>query len=152
MLGSVGGLEDEELHLGRRVEGEPLLPGPVEVPLEHVAGVALERVARQVLDVAEHPGNRGVLAAPGDDLEGARVGKGEHVGFLHPGVALDRRSVEGHAFFEGALELGRGDGEALEGPEDIGEPEAHEADASLLDRAQDVVELLLHGDSLRRVA
>jgi hypothetical protein len=51
-----------------------------------------------------------------------------------------------------AFELGRGDGEALEGAEDVGEPEAHEAHAALLDGAQDVVELLLHGDSLRTVA
>ena len=42
------------------------------------------------------------------------VGHGEHVGFLDPAVALDRRAVEGHALLERALELGRGDREALE--------------------------------------
>ena len=35
--------------------------------------------------------------------------------------------------------------------EHIGEPEADEADPSLLDRPQDVVELLLHPDSVRTV-
>ncbi len=145
----VGGLEDEELHLGRGVEGEALVAGPLEVALEHVARIALERLFREVLDVAEHAGDGGVLPTPGDDLEGARVGHGEHVGFLHPAVALDGRSVERHALLEGGLELGGGDREALERAEDIGEPEADEAHAPLLDGSQDVVELLLHADSLR---
>ena len=86
--------------------------------------------------------------APRDDLEGARVGHGEHVGFLHPAVALDGRAVEGHALLEGGLELGRGDGEALQGAQHVGEPEADESDTALFDRAQDVVELLLHTSSL----
>ena len=145
----VGRLEDEELHLGRGVEGEALVAGALEVALEHVAGVALERLLRQVLDVAEHAGDGGVLAAPRHDLERARVGEGEHVRFLDPAVALDGRPVEGHALFEGGLELGRGDGEALQGAQDVGEPEADEPDTALFDRPQDVVELLLHASSLR---
>ena len=83
------------------------------------------------------------VAAPGDDLERARVGEGEHVGFLDPAVALDGRPVEGHALFEGGLELGRRDGEALQGAQHVGEPEADEPDTALFDRPQDVVELLL---------
>ena len=134
---------------GRGVEGEALVAGALEVALEHVAGVALERLLRQVLDVAEHAGDGGVLAAPRHDLEGARVGHGEHVGFLHPAVALDGRAVEGHALLEGGLELGGGDGEALQGAQDVGEPEADESDTPLFDRPQDVVELLLHASSLR---
>jgi hypothetical protein len=53
--------------------------GTVEVAAQHVAGVALERLARQVLDVAEHPGDRGVVAPPRQDLEGVGIGHGEHV-------------------------------------------------------------------------
>ena len=145
----VGRLEDEELHLRRGVEGEALVAGALEVALEHVAGVALERLLREVLDVAEHAGDGSVLASPRHDLEGARVGHREHVGFLHPAVALDGRPVEGHALLEGGLELGRGDGEALQGAQDVGEPEADESDTALFDRPQDVVELLLHASSLR---
>ena len=111
----VGRLEEEELHLRRGVEGEALVAGALEVALQHVAGVALERLLRQVLDVAEHAGDGGVLAAPRHDLERVRVGQGEHVGFLDPAVALDGRAVEGHALLERRLELGRGDGEALQG-------------------------------------
>ena len=71
-------------------------------------------------------------------------GMREHVGLLDPAVALDRRAVEGHALLEGVLELGRGDREALQLAEDVGEPEAHEAHAAFLDGPQHVVELLLH--------
>ena len=37
-------------------------------------------------------------------------------------------------------------------PEHVGEPEADEPDTALFDRPQDVVELLLHASSLRKVA
>ena len=150
-FGRLGRLEDVELHLRRRVEREALLPGAVHVALQHVARVALERLLREVLDVAEHPGDRRVVAAPRHDLERVGVGDREHVGFLHAAVALDGRAVEGHALLERRLELGRRDGEALERAEHVGEPEADEADPPLLDRPQDVVELLLHPDSVRTV-
>ena len=80
----------------------------------------------------------------GQQLEGVRVGPGEHVGFLDPAVALDRRAVEGHALFEGGLELGRRDLDRLQKAEHVGEPEPHEAHAPLLDRAQDVLVLAFH--------
>ena len=47
----------EELHLGADEEREALLPGPLEVALQHVAGVAVERIARKDLNVTEHPGD-----------------------------------------------------------------------------------------------
>ena len=150
-FGRLGRLEDEELHLRRDVEREALVPRAVQVALQHVARVALERLLRQVLDVAEHPGDRRVVAAPRHDLERVRVREREHVGLLDAAVALDGRAVEGHALLERGLELGGRDGEALERAEDVGEPEAHEADPPLLDGPQDVVELLLHSDSVRTV-
>ena len=55
------------------------------------------------------------------------------------------RAVERHALLEGVLQLGRGDGEALELAEHVGEPEPDEPDAPLLDRAQHVVLLAFHG-------
>ena len=77
------------------------------------------------------------------------VGLGEHVGLLDPAVALDRRAVEGHALLEGDFELGGGDLDRLQEPEHVGEPEADEPHASLLDGAQDVLELALHIPMLR---
>jgi len=134
-------------------------PGAVEVPLQHVAGVTLERLAREVLHVAEHPGDGSVVTAPRDDVEGVGIGHGQHVRLLDPAVALDRRAVEGHALLEGALELRRRDGEALERAEDVGEPEPDEPDPALLDGAHHVVELAFHqtvsredGPSLGRCA
>src|SRR5206468_9407338 len=96
------------------VEGEPLFTGALEVALEHVARIALERLAVEAVDVTEHPRDGRVLAAPRHDLERARVGSGEHVGFLGARVPLDRGAVEGHALFERAFELRPPDGEALE--------------------------------------
>src|SRR5262249_22871772 len=121
---------------------------PLEVAFEHVARVTLERFTVEPVDVAEHARHGGVLTAPGDDLERSRVGLGEHVGFLHARVALDRRTVEGHALLERAFELGRCDREALELAEHVGEPEPNEADATLLDGAQHVVERSLHATSV----
>ena len=84
-------------------------------------------------------------SAHGQQLEGVGVGHGEHVALLDPGEAVDRRAVEGHALLEGVLQLGRGDGEALQLTEDVGEPQPDEADAALLDRSEHVVLLAFHG-------
>ncbi len=84
-------------------------------------------------------------SAAGQQLEGVGVGAGQHVALLHPAEAVDGRTVEVHALVEGALQLGRRDGERLELAEHVGEPEADEADAALLDGAQHVVLLAFHG-------
>ena len=94
----------------------------------------------------------GFGVAAGQQLERVRVGLGEHVGFLDPAVALDRRPVEGHALLEGDLELGGRDLDRLQEAEHVGEPEPDEAHAALLDRAQDVLELALHVTSVRNVS
>jgi hypothetical protein len=113
-----------------------------------MARVAFEGLAVEAMDVAEHARDGRVLAAPGHDLERARVGLGEHVGFLDARVALDRGAVEGHALFEGTFELGRSDREALELAEHVGEPEAHEAHPAFFDGAEDVVEWPFHPTSV----
>ena len=119
--------------------------GTFEVVAQHEPGVTLEWLARRCLDVAEDPGNARFTVAPGEDLERPCVGARQHVGFLIAGETIDGRPVEAHAFFEGRLEVGRGDGEGLEKPEDVGEPQSDEADAPLLNRPKDVLFLLLHG-------
>ena len=136
------GLEVEVLDLGAGVEREALLAGPVEVALQH------ERADRRRTGSPERCWMSQNIRATGassprhgHDLEGVRVRHGEHVGLLDPAVALDRGAVEGHALLERTLELGRGDGEALERAEHVGEPEPDEPDAALLDGAQDVFEL-----------
>ena len=143
--------EDEELHLGAGHEREAVAAGPFEVATQHLAGIAGERLARGQADVAEHAGDRGALgvfaparpgpahvagADPGEQLEGGRVGHGQHVGLLHPGVALDHRAVEHHALLEGLVQLGRRDRERLEEALHVGEPQPYEAHAPFLDRAQ----------------
>ena len=108
----------------------------------------MERLAREDLDVAEHAGDGRVGVAAGEQLEGVRVGLGQHVGFLDPAVALDRRAVEGHALLEGDLQLGRRDLDRLQEAEHVGEPKPDETHAALLDGAQDVLQLALHAHSV----
>ena len=120
----IGVGEVEELHLGRDVEGEALLAGPVEVALEHLAGVALERRAVEVGDVAEHAGRRRLVDAPRQQLEAVGVGEGEHVALLHPAEAVDGRAVELHPLGEGGFELGGGGLDRLQLAEHVGEPQA----------------------------
>ncbi len=142
----------EELHLRADEEREALFPGPFEVALQHVAGIARERLAREHLDVAEHAGDGRVAVAAGQQLEGVGVGLGQHVGFLDPAVALDRRPVEGHALLERHLELGGSDLHRLEKTEHVGEPKSDETHAALLDGSQYVLELGLHVPSVRTIA
>ena len=113
-LRGVGVGEVEELHLRGGVEAEAALAGLVEVAPEHLAGVALERGAVDVGDVAEHPGRRAVGVGPREQLEAVGVGAGQHVALLHPAEPVDGGAVEAHALVEGALELGGRDGEGLE--------------------------------------
>ena len=140
-------LEEEELDLGVGVEREALVGRLGERALEHVARVGHARGAVGQGEVAEHPGGAGVLAPPRQDLEGARVGLGEHVGLVDPGEALDDRPVEADALGEGPLELGRRDGDRLQGAEHVGEPEPDEPDVALFDGAEDELLLTVHGSN-----
>ena len=112
----------------------------------------MERLAGERLDVAEHPGDGGVVVVGrGSSSNVFGSGLASMSDFLDPAVALDRRAVEGHALFEGDLELGRRDLDRLQEAEDVGEPQPDEADPALLDGAQDVLELALHTGSVRSV-
>ena len=90
----------------------------------------------------------GLLLAPRQDLERGRVGLGEHVGLVDPGEALDRGAVEADALGEGALELGRRDRDRLQVAEHVGEPQPHEPDVALLERAEHELLLPVHRPSL----
>jgi hypothetical protein len=124
-------LEEEVLELGADVEGvEAHLPHPVERTAEHVARVALVRLAVGGDDVADHPAD--LRAAVRQELERGRVGDRDHVRLLDRVEAGDRRAVEAHPVVERALDLGGGDREALQVPLEVGEPEQHVLDALAL--------------------
>ncbi len=138
-------LQQEELDLGVGVEGEAEVGGLGEDALEHVARVGEGRGAVGHQDVAEHPGRAGGLGAPGQDLEGARIRLGDHVGLVDPGEALDGGAVEADALVEGLLQLGGCHRDGLEEAEHVGEPQAHEPDVALLERTEHEFLLLVHG-------
>ena len=113
-------VEVEELDVRRDVEREALLVGGAHGASQHLARVAHERLAVELMDVAEDPRLDGGGVAPGS----ARTcwhRDGQHVGLL-PREAVDRRTVECHAVDERVVEFGRRDREALQSTEDVGEP------------------------------
>ncbi len=142
--------EQEELDLGVRVEGEAELRGPGQVALEHPARVRVRRRPVGQQDVAEHPGDSGVLPAPRQQLERGRVRAQDHVRLVDPGEAFDRGTVEADPVGERALQLGGGDRHRLQRAEHVGEPEPDEPDVPLLQRAQHELFLPVHGYHLRR--
>ena len=81
---TLGRLEVEELDVRSDVEDQALLVGGLDVALEHVAAVAVEGRAVEVVDVAEDPrlGRRGV--AEGQQLERVGIRHRQDVGFLDP--------------------------------------------------------------------
>ena len=128
---ALGVLEIEVLELRADVEGEAELRRSLELLAQHVARIAVERTAVRVVDVAEHPGDLG-FGLPGDDLERAGIGEGDHVRFLDPREPFDRGAVEPHPFGKGAFQFLRRDGERLQESEDIREPQPDELDAAFL--------------------
>ena len=144
--------EQEELDLRVRVEGEPELGGPGQVALEHPAGVGVGRRPVGQQDVAEHPGDPGVLAAPRQQLERGGVRAQDHVGLVDPGEPLDGRAVEADAVGERALEFGGRHRDRLQRAQHVGEPQPDKPDVTLLERAEHEFFLPIHGIHLRRSA
>jgi hypothetical protein len=81
---------------------------------------------------------RATASSSGKQREGGRVGHRQHVGLLDRVEAGDRGAVEAHPAFEGVVELAGVDRKALQLAEDVGEPEADEADVVFLDERDDV--------------
>ena len=133
--------EVEVLELGADVVGvEAHLLGPFERAAHDPARVALVRAAAGHADVTEHARDRVLLLrAPGQEVEGRRVRHGEHVGLLDRVEAGDRGPVEAHPAFEGVVELGGVDREALQLSQDVGEPEPDEAHVVLFAELDDIL-------------
>src|SRR6185312_7143977 len=137
-------LQQVELDLGVRVEGEATIRRLREGALEHVAGVGDGGLAVGRGDVTEHAGRRVHLVAPRQDLERRRVRVGQNVRLVGAGESLDGRSVETEPLGEGSLDLRRGYRHRLQSADDIREPEPDELDPALFDSAKNEVTLLVH--------
>lgn len=127
-----------------RVAGEAHVRGLGQVAFEHVAGIGGGGFAVGREDVAEHPRRRFRLAAPGQDLEGGGVRLRQHVGFEHPGQALNGGTVKAQPLLERALHFGRGQRHGLQRANDVGEPQPHEPHVALFDRPKDKLLLAIH--------
>ena len=153
-LGRAGVAEEEVLELRAHVERfESHRLGTFDRPSQHVARVTLVGGALGGDHVAEHACHPLLLGPPRQDREGAGVGHRDHVRLLDRVEAGDRRAVEAHARLECVVELGGVDRERLQLAEDVGEPEADEADFVLEDECLHVLRrlgLILHRADLRR--
>ena len=105
----------------------------LERPAQDVSRVALVRRALGGDDVAEHPRHALLGGAPRQHVERLGVGHRDHVRLLDRIEAGDRGAVESHPALERVRELGRVDRECLELAEDVGEPQADEANVALAD-------------------
>ena len=132
--------EQEVLELGADVERvEAHRVRALQRAAQHVPRIALIGRALGRDDVAEHPSHALLLRAPRQHREGARVGHRDHVGLLDRVEAGDRGAVEAHARLERVVEFLGVDRERLQLTEDVGEPEADEADVALRDERLDVL-------------
>jgi predicted NAD/FAD-dependent oxidoreductase len=140
--------EQEELDLRMDVEGEPQVSRLLQGAFQHVPGIGEARGPIGQLDVAQHPGSATIRLPPGQHLEGRRIRTNDHVRFVDSGEPLDGRAVKTNSLCYGPLDLGGRDGHRLQRSQHIGEPEAHETDASFLHRAQHELCLPVHGTSV----
>jgi hypothetical protein len=139
----LGRSEIEELDVGRDEEVESESARLVQVASQHLAGITAERRAIQIVDVAEHAGLGSVAVGPGQHHESVGVGDGQNVTLLNARETIDGRTIEAHAVLEGVLQFGGADGEALQIPQDVGEPQTNQPHTSFLDGAEHVITLLL---------
>src|SRR5665213_2522383 len=132
--------EQEVLELGADVEGvEAHLGGAPDRAAQDVARVALIRSALGRQHVAEHAPDALLLRTPGQHREGRGVRHRDHVRLLDRVEAGDRGTVEAHPGLERPIELGGVDRERLQLADDIGEPQANEADLALGDDRPDIL-------------
>ena len=126
------------LELGTEIGRVAHLDGLLEYAFECIARITLIGGSVGVENIAEHPCDRLFRRPPGKHLEGGQVGLGDHVALMDTGESLDGGSVEAHALVDALIELRRGDLEALQPAEHVGEPELDKAYVILLHRFQNI--------------
>jgi hypothetical protein len=133
--------EEEELGFGARGHAvKAQLLQPLDLALEHPAGVTFERGTVGVGNVADQAGYAppaGVLDLVGEDDESVVVGLEQHVGLFDAGEPLDRRAVEHHLAVQGLLELRDGHLDVLVLAQNVGELEPQEPDVVFGHRLED---------------
>ena len=131
-------VEDEELGFRADAHLEAHLLGVGDDGLECHAGVADERRAIRVSDVADDARHvAGRALKPRNHLERIEIGLEVHVRLLDALVPADRGAVEHHLVVEGLRQLVNGNLNVLELTMELGELQAHEADVLRLGLCED---------------
>ena len=131
-LGGARVAEQVVLELGADVEGvEAHRARSLQRASQDVAGIALIGGALGRDHVAEHAPHALGLGPPRQHGEGRWVGHRDHVRLLDRVEARYRGAVEAHPRFERVVEFLDVDREGLQPAQDVGEPEADEADLAL---------------------
>ena len=143
------GLEEEELALGADVEGIAQLGRVLQRALERAAGIADERRAVGVIDVADQAGNASVLRPPRQYRERIQIGAQILIGFVDADKALDGAAVDHDLVVHRLFDLRSGDGHVLQLAEDVRKLHTDELHVLILHHANDVfLAVLAHETAL----
>ncbi len=143
-LRRVGVLEKEELNFRAGVEGIALFGGFLEIPFQHVPGIALEWFHVGGVDVAENTGYRVLLGPPGKYFKGGQVGNGEHLPLVGPYKAQHGGAVKPDTLVDRIFELVYGDGVAFQKPENVGKPQPYKPHIAAVGEPEYVFPVFLH--------
>jgi len=125
--------EEEELQFRTGVKEVAILRGILHGHAEHVARVALERLAALLVDIAHKARHRVIPGPPGQEGVSGEVGFQHHIRLLDPDKPLNRGSVKTDAAGQRLLSLLDRDGDVFGHAQEVGELEAEESDIILLD-------------------
>src|SRR5690606_29706278 len=97
-----------------------------------------EWLAVRHVDVTDQPGGGVAILLPGDQRVGVAIGHQEHIALGDAGKAGDRRAVEPDAVGQGLADLTLRNGDVLDDAHDVGELQADELDAILIEPRLDL--------------
>ena len=132
------GLEEEKLALGADVEGIAQLGRARQRALERAAGIADERRAVGVIDVADQSRDATMLRPPRQNRVGIQIGVQILIGFMNADEALDGAAVDHDLVIHRLFNLRSGDGHVLQLSEDVRKLHTDELHVLIFYHAQDV--------------
>ncbi len=105
---------------------------------ENITRISGEWGSVRQINIADQAGNPAVLRIPRKNGERAEIRVQVHIGFLNADKALDGRTVEHTLIIQRFFQLRRGDGDILQGTENIGKLQADKTDILLADNPDNI--------------